>query len=143
VLAKARGLGERAWALDETASVNVLVDEQRLTQALLQLCDNAVKHTRVGDTVALGSSYDGRRARVWVRDSGPGVPAEDRQRIFERFGRGAVREGDEGFGLGLSIVGAIAASHGGQVGIEDVQPSGARFVITLPGPQSRAFGDTP
>ena len=135
VLAKARGLGERAWALDETASVDVFVDEQRLTQALLQLCDNAVKHTGAGDIVAVGSSYDGRHARVWVRDSGPGVPAEDRQRIFERFGRGAVRDGDEGFGLGLSIVSAIAAAHGGRVSIEDVHPTGARFVITLPAPR--------
>ena len=73
-----------------------------------------------------------------MRDSGPGVPAEDRQRIFERFGRGAVRDGDEGFGLGLSIVSAIAAAHGGRVCIEDVHPSGARFVITLPAPRRGA-----
>ena len=74
-LAKARGLGDRTWTLDETASITVPVDEQRLTQALLQLCDNAVKHTDVGDEVALGSSYDGRTARLWVRDTGPGVAA--------------------------------------------------------------------
>jgi signal transduction histidine kinase len=131
-LAKARGLADRTWTLDETASVTVPVDEQRLTQALLQLCDNAVKHTAVGDEIALGSSYDGATARLWVRDTGPGVAPEHREQIFERFGRGAVLESDEGFGLGLSIVRAIARAHGGSVSLEDEQPHGARFVITLP-----------
>jgi two-component system OmpR family sensor kinase len=133
-LAKARGLADRTWTLDETASVTVPVDEQRLTQALLQLCDNAVKHTAVGDVVALGSSYDGATARLWVRDSGPGVPPEDREQIFERFGRSLVPELDEGFGLGLSIVRAIAHAHGGAVSLEDEEPHGARFVITVPIP---------
>jgi signal transduction histidine kinase len=133
-LAKARGLGDRAWSLDETASVTVSVDEQRLTQALLQLCDNAVKHTAPGDVVALGSSYDGSTARLWVRDTGPGVAPEHREQIFERFGRSAVPEDDEGFGLGLSIVRAIARAHGGSVSVEDERPHGARFVISLPVP---------
>ena len=133
-LAKARGLGDRTWTLDETASVTVPLDEQRLTQALLQLCDNAVKHTGPGDVVALGSSYDGATARLWVRDTGPGVAPEDREQIFERFGRSAVPDHDEGFGLGLSIVRAIAHAHGGTLSLEDEQPHGARFVITLPIP---------
>jgi len=148
-LAKARGLADRTWTLDETASVTVPLDEQRLTQALLQLCDNAVKHTAVGDVVALGSSYDGDTARLWVRDSGPGVPPEDREQIFERFGRGVVLETDEGFGLGLSIVRAIAHAHGGTVSLEDERPHGARFVISLPipgvepsGPDDRTQDET-
>ncbi len=148
-LAKARGLADRTWTLDETASVTVPVDEQRLTQALLQLCDNAVKHTSVGDVVALGSSYDGATARLWVRDSGPGVPPEDREQIFERFGRSFVPESDEGFGLGLSIVRAIAHAHGGSLSLEDEEPHGARFVIGLPipgvepiDPGNRSQGET-
>lgn len=132
-LAKARALGEREWLLDELAEVTVRADAQRLTQALLQLADNAVKHTRPGDTVALGSSYDGSRVRLWVRDSGPGVPSRDRATIFERFGRATVPEGDEGFGLGLSIVAAIVAAHGGTVTVVDAEPTGARFVLDLPG----------
>ncbi len=135
VLAKARGLGDREWLSDGAAAGTVVVDEQRITQALLQLCDNAVKHTQPGDTVAIGSLYDATTVRLWVRDSGPGVPVEDREQIFERFGRSAVPDHDEGFGLGLSIVSAIATAHGGRVHVEDAQtgdqPSGARFVITL------------
>ena len=137
VLAKARALGDRDWQLDAVADVVVVADEQRLTQALLQLADNAVKHTGPGDTVAIGSSYDEGRARLWVRDTGPGVPPQERDLIFERFGRGSVSAGDEGFGLGLSIVSAIARSHGGTVEVEDPEdpaPRGARFVVTLPVP---------
>jgi two-component system OmpR family sensor kinase len=132
VLAKARGLGDRRWSLDETASVTAYVDEQRLTQALLQLCDNAVKHTGPGDEIALGSSYDGDTARLWVRDSGPGVPAHDKDQVFERFGRSTVPEHDEGFGLGLSIVRAIALAHQGTVTLSDAQPTGAVFTLVIP-----------
>jgi two-component system OmpR family sensor kinase len=143
VLAKARGLGDRVWVLDETASVSVMVDEQRLTQALLQLCDNAVKHTQPGQVVALGSSYETGQVRLWVRDTGPGVPAEHRGHIFQRFGRGLVPEHDEGFGLGLSIVQAIADAHGGTVHVEDATPHGARFVITLPLTGTPSTDDVP
>jgi len=132
VLAKARGLGDRRWTLDDTASVTLSVDEQRLTQALLQLCDNAVKHTQAGDEIAIGSSYDGAHARLWVRDSGPGVPAPDRAHIFERFGRSAVPDEDEGFGLGLSIVRAIAHAHDGWVTLGDAAPHGAVFTLVIP-----------
>lgn len=132
VLAKARGLGDRAWTLDATADAKVLADEQRLTQAVLQLADNAVKHTRAGDVVAIGSSRADDGVRLWVRDTGRGVAPRDREQIFERFGRGFVPPGDEGFGLGLSIVAAIVRAHGGSVAVEDADPPGARFVITLP-----------
>ncbi|MDN5896613.1 MAG: HAMP domain-containing histidine kinase, partial [Nocardioides sp.] len=131
VLAKSRALGDRNWVNDCATDVVVPLDEQRITQALLQLADNSVKHTSPGDTIAIGSSHDGDRARLWVRDTGDGVPARDRERIFERFGRSTVRVGDEGFGLGLSIVRAIAEAHGGTVHVEDVDPAGSRFVITL------------
>jgi signal transduction histidine kinase len=138
LLAKARGLGDRDWVVDETGEGILIVDVQRITQAVLQLADNAVKHTGPGDVVAVGSSYDETAARLWVRDSGPGVPEADRAKIFERFGRGEVRTDDEGFGLGLSIVRAIVVAHGGTVTVEDVVPHGARFVMTLPTP-----GDAP
>jgi two-component system, OmpR family, sensor kinase len=144
LLAKARGLGDRDWVLDATAEGpdgdpsgdTVLVDEQRVTQAVLQLADNAVKHTCPGDVVAIGSSYDGDVVRLWVRDTGPGVPVAHRAQVFERFGRSLVAPGDEGFGLGLSIVRAIAVAHGGAVTVEDAVPAGAKFVITLPGAHS-------
>ena len=132
VLAKARGLGDRAWRLDGAGEAIVPMDEQRITQAVLQLADNAVKHTEPGDEIAIGSAIGGGRARIWVRDTGPGVPAEDHERIFDRFARSEVADEDEGFGLGLSIVNAIAEAHVGTVTVEDAVPTGACFVISLP-----------
>ena len=132
LLAKARVLGDRDWQLDETTEALVPMDEQRITQAVLQLADNAVKHTKDGAVIALGSALVGGRAALWVRDTGTGVPPEDRLVIFERFGRGEVTVEDEGFGLGLSIVRAIVEAHGGTVHVEDAEPHGARFVVTLP-----------
>ncbi|WP_231482749.1 sensor histidine kinase [Nocardioides sp. URHA0020] len=132
LVAKARGLGDRTWLADGAAEVKFVGDPQRLTQAVLQLADNAVKHTAAGDTIAIGSSATATEVLLWVRDSGPGVPPEDRELIFERFGRSAVPPGDEGFGLGLSIVGAVVRAHGGTVTVDDAEPAGARFVICLP-----------
>ncbi len=132
VLAKARGLGDRAWSLDGAGEALVPMDEQRITQAVLQLADNAVKHTEPGDVVAIGSSVADGWARIWVRDTGPGVPLEDQERIFDRFARSRVAAEDEGFGLGLSIVSAIAEAHAGTVTVEDAVPTGACFVISLP-----------
>ncbi|MDZ5661633.1 HAMP domain-containing sensor histidine kinase [Nocardioides sp. S-58] len=132
VLAKATALGEREWRLDGTASGRAVLDEQRVTQALLQLADNAVKHTDPGSVVAVGSAREDGEVRLWVRDGGDGIPPEDREAVLERFGRSTVRAGDDGFGLGLSIVRAIADAHGGVVRITDAEPRGAHVEIVLP-----------
>jgi two-component system, OmpR family, sensor kinase len=132
VLEKARGLGDRAWQIEARAGCAAWLDDQRLTQALVQLAHNAVKHTATGDVVALGAEQSEDRVRIWVRDTGPGVPDAEKRKIFERFARGADEGGSEGVGLGLSIVAAIAAAHGGTAHVEDAAPRGARFVLTLP-----------
>ncbi|WP_278235579.1 HAMP domain-containing sensor histidine kinase [Isoptericola sp. AK164] len=114
VLDKARALGDRTWLVDARAEGQVPGDEQRLTQAVLQLADNAVKFSRPGTRIAVGSAVVGSTARLWVRDEGPGVAPADRERIFERFVR--VGEPDvRGSGLGLAIVAAVATGHGGTV----------------------------
>ena len=109
----------------------MLLDPQRLTQALLQLAANAVRHTADGDVVAIGSRLDARQLQMWVRDSGPGVAPEDRDRIFQRFLRGDDAPAGEGSGLGLSIVAAIAEAHGGRVHVDSPPGQGATFVLTL------------
>jgi signal transduction histidine kinase len=132
LVAKARGLGDRDWQHDGAPTLGVDMDPQRITQAVLQLADNAVKHTQEGDEVAIGAGLTDGLVTIWVGDSGPGVPPADRKHIFERFGRSVVTENDEGFGLGLSIVRAIAAGHGGTVRVEDSPSGGALFVLSLP-----------
>lgn len=136
VAAKAAGLGDRVWSVDGVADVTVPADQQRITQALLQLAHNAVKYTAPGDDVALGSVREGDAVLFWVRDTGPGVAPKDRARIFERFGRahGAEDRNPEGFGLGLSIVTAIARAHGGDAWLDDDYDDGARFVLSVPLP---------
>lgn len=132
LVAKARALGDRDWQHDGAPAVRADMDAQRITQAVLQLADNAVKHTQDGDAIAIGAALAGGHIQIWVRDTGPGVPPADRDRIFERFGRSVVAENDEGFGLGLSIVRAIVTSHGGTARVEDAPSGGARFVLSLP-----------
>lgn len=131
VLAKARGLGERNWILDGVATGTAVLDEQRITQALLQLADNAVKHTDPGAEIAIGSARTDGVVRLWVRDTGEGIDPADRETVLQRFGRSRVRPGDGGFGLGLSIVHAILDAHGGAVEIHDAEPHGARVELTV------------
>ncbi|MEW9547376.1 ATP-binding protein [Nonomuraea sp. NPDC050783] len=133
VVAKARALGDRQWRVDEVAEARLPADRQRLTQALMQLVANAVRHTRDGDLIAVGSAVRDGSIDLWVRDSGPGVPPADRERIFGRFVRGAGRTGThDGAGLGLAIVRSIARAHGGGVRVTEAPGGGACFVMTLP-----------
>jgi two-component system, OmpR family, sensor kinase len=134
ILDKAQGLADRHWVLDPPSRITVLADGQRITQALLQLIDNAVKHTTEDDVIAIGGAERDGRTRLWVRDTGTGVSPQDAQRIFERFGRGGASRAVDGSGLGLSIVGGIARGHGGgRVVLESAPPgAGAQFTLELP-----------
>ncbi|WP_157439562.1 sensor histidine kinase [Aeromicrobium sp. Root344] len=126
---RARALADRRWLLDGVARHSALLDGQRITQALLQLSDNAARHTAPGDEIGIGSRLHEGCLELWVRDEGPGVDPAMRAKVFERFTRGD--HDDEGFGLGLSIVSAIAEAHGGEVVIDET-PSGATFRLRLP-----------
>jgi two-component system OmpR family sensor kinase len=128
---KVRGLGDRTWAVDERATGDVVVDAQRITQAVLQLAKNAVSHTSESDTIAIGSRVDTGAAHLWVRDTGEGIAAADREFIFDRFYRGRDNASD-GSGLGLSIVRAITEAHGGWVSVDSAPGHGATFTLTLP-----------
>ena len=129
----ARGLASRDWRFEGTAAGQATMDDQRLVQAVLQLTANAVQHTADGDLIALGSTVRDGEVRFWVRDSGPGVLPEDRDRIFERFYRGRSGQSrSEGGGLGLSIVKAIAEAHDGRVELESAPRRGATFTVVVP-----------
>lgn len=132
VLAKSRALGNRHWVLGNVAQRMIVADEQRLTQALMQLAANAVVHTEEGDTIEVGSAVVGDDVTLWVRDSGPGIPADEQDRIFERFARGQSAGSPLGAGLGLVIVQSIAEAHGGVAGVESTPGEGAMFTIRIP-----------
>ncbi|MCW4456875.1 cell wall metabolism sensor histidine kinase WalK [Microbacterium sp. MPKO10] len=130
--AKATALAERHWSIDETPETFAVADAQRLTQALLQLAANAVAHTSERDSIALGGHVADDRMLLWVRDTGTGIPDDDRERIFERFARGSSETRRQGTGLGLAIVARIAEAHGGTVRIDSTPGHGATFTLDLP-----------
>jgi two-component system OmpR family sensor kinase len=101
-----------------------------LHRMVLNLIENAVRHTPAGSRVRAAVGPQDGAVVLTVEDDGPGVPADLRERVFERFVRGGGDRGSSA-GLGLSIVRAVAESHGGSVTLEDARP-GARFVVRLP-----------
>ncbi|WP_434743992.1 sensor histidine kinase [Micromonospora sp. SH-82] len=113
------------------------VDRRRVTQLLSNLVENALRHGGGPCEVRVGSEPDGHL--LTVEDEGPGIRAEDREVIFDRFVRGRaahVRGAGDGTGLGLALVAQHAAAHGGRVDVTDRPGGGARFRIHLPaGPQ--------
>jgi signal transduction histidine kinase len=115
--------------------VRVAGDRVRIGQALTNLTDNAARHAR--STVRLSVSNDGNEAVIIVQDDGPGVPAAQRDRVFERFVRLDASRGRSsgGSGLGLSIVREVVLAHGGRVAITDAGDVGCRVEIRLPAPE--------
>jgi signal transduction histidine kinase len=104
----------------------------QLQRALANLVDNAQRHAR--SQVRIGTAYREGSAELWVDDDGPGIPPEDRDRVFDRFTRiddGRSRD-QGGSGLGLAVVRSIVTRHGGRVWAEDSPLGGARLVIVLP-----------
>ncbi|MFM2353396.1 MAG: hypothetical protein RLZZ608_802 [Actinomycetota bacterium] len=131
VFSKMQAIPGRTWILEQTADVVASLSASRLTQAWLQLADNATKYSPEGSSIRVGSTTYSRTVEFWVADEGPGIPPGSEKRIFERFGRADTGRGIAGSGLGLPIVAAIARAHGGYVSL-DSSPAGARFGIVVP-----------
>lgn len=129
VLADARGVDVRTNGARE---VGIVGDENLLRQLVINLLENAVTHTPPGGHVSVELETRNGGVAVAVTDSGPGVPLEDRDRIFERFVRLAPSGAQTGAGLGLPIARWIAEQHGGRLTLESQAPDGARFVVSLP-----------
>jgi signal transduction histidine kinase len=133
LLTKATALAPRNWKLDAAAIGLLKGDRQRITEAMMNLAQNATQHTQVDNTVAIGSSVTKKEVKFWVRDTGEGIAASDQQRIFERFARAANgRRRSEGAGLGLSIAKAITEAHGGTIHLYSKLGTGSTFTLTLP-----------
>jgi two-component system, OmpR family, phosphate regulon sensor histidine kinase PhoR len=112
----------------------VRADHQRLHQVLLNLLENAIKYGRPEGRVWIGAQSAADRVQIWVRDNGPGIPSEARQRVFERFYRVDKARSREhgGTGLGLAIVKHIVQAHGGTVWLDSEMGRGSTFHFTLP-----------
>ena len=116
-------------------AVTAEADPARLRQVLANLIDNAIKYGAEGGRVVVGGrGLEGARVEITVRDDGPGIPAEAKARIFERFYRADKARSREqgGTGLGLAIVKNVVQAHGGDVRVESAVGKGSEFFITLP-----------
>jgi two-component system OmpR family sensor kinase len=113
-------------------------DEDLIRRLILNIADNAVRYAPSGSAVRIALDLTGNHYAISVSDDGPGIPAEIRPRIFERFYRvdAARTHGkDGGAGLGLALARWIARVHGGDVDLAASSRAGSTFVITLPAPQ--------
>jgi signal transduction histidine kinase len=133
IFTKARVIAACDCQLDGCGTGEMQTDPQRLTQAILNLVENANQHTPMTGTIAIGSSRSRKQIRFWVRDTGVGIVAADQQRIFERFARASdtVRR-SEGAGLGLAIVQAITKGLGGRIELKSAPSRGATFTLIFP-----------
>ncbi len=115
------------------AECRVVVDKLRFERIVANLLENAQRYA--GGATRVVAELDGKWVRVAVEDRGPGVPDEERERIFDRFSRGSSgrrRGAGDGTGLGLAIVAEHARLLGGRVWVEPNGSRGARFVVELP-----------
>jgi len=135
------------------SNIQLNVDGKAIQQALVNLIDNALKHSPKGETVNVVMEVQGPSSKVQggcaesvedggtgetvnlsVSDHGPGIPPEEHEKIFERFYRrgSELRRETQGVGIGLSIVKHIVEAHGGRVLVRSAVGEGSRFVIELP-----------
>ncbi|HEV7467663.1 MAG TPA: ATP-binding protein [Candidatus Dormibacteraeota bacterium] len=121
-----------SWDAEAAAGVQVLADWDRLAQILDNLLGNADRLAPPETPLSVDARAGEDGVVIGVADRGPGVPAEMRERIFDRFVRG--EGGAPGTGLGLPIVRALVEAHGGRVWLEDGHGGGARFAFSLPVP---------
>ena len=120
----------------------VRVDFQQWARLLMHLLENALAYSPAGSTVKVGARQTDRGLETWIEDEGPGIPDEEKERVFTKFYRGSssgILPG--GTGLGLTIALEIARVHGGTIRVEDVSPKGSRFLVLLPAEHTRGTED--
>lgn len=118
---------------DIEKSLIVPVDPHRMSQALANILDNAVKFTPQGGQVRMTARREGKTICISIQDTGPGIPPEDLPRIWDRLFRGDRSRSEKGLGLGLSLVKGIIAAHHGEIHVESSPGEGALFTVVLKG----------
>ncbi|HSF81189.1 MAG TPA: GAF domain-containing protein [Anaerolineales bacterium] len=110
----------------------VLIDEDMIRRVITNLLENAVKYTPAGSKIYLGAGREKDHILMWIQDTGPGIPAGESERIFDKFTRLHGSGGAKGLGLGLAFCKLAIEAHGGHIWVEDGPETGACFKFTLP-----------
>jgi signal transduction histidine kinase len=128
------------WQADVPNGLPVMsVDPDKLAQAIGNLLSNAIKYTPVGGSVAVSAGMQEQDVWICVADTGPGIAAEEQQRVFEPFYRSEHdRRFPQGLGLGLTIAHELVLAHGGRLELDSQPGQGSRFAIHLPLSSSQA-----
>jgi len=128
---------------DITPAVAVCADESYLRRILLNLLDNAIKYNVEGGTVSISLAKSDSLALFRIANTGPEIPQEHENRIFERFYRADPSRSSDtvGSGLGLSICRELVLAHGGDIWLQRVQPGWTAFAFTLPDPKRSVKGN--
>jgi signal transduction histidine kinase len=124
--------GVRLELVDQLGDVVISADRVRFGQVVGNLLENAIRHSPSAGTVTVELSATAQLVHVAVRDQGPGIPAELRDRLFDRFVQGTGTSGS--LGLGLYVAHELVKLHAGRILIEDVAPHGAALIVELPRP---------
>ena len=133
LFSKIKTLGDRSWRLEKIGRGVMIIDRQRLTQAIINLANNALQHSAPDSLIALGSRTTEKTVEFWVRDSGEGIDPQEQKRIFDRFARvKSTHRRSQGSGLGLAIVKAIVEAHKGSIHLESRLGVGSTFTLIFP-----------
>lgn len=128
-----RGLAEHSVELDVPDDLPpVALDYLMIDQVVTNLIENAAKYTPLGSPIRVAVEAAVGRVRVSVADRGPGIPADKRERVFDKFFRLETRSSVRGTGLGLAVSSGLVEAHGGRIWVEENSGGGSRFVFELP-----------
>ena len=111
---------------------DVMVDGEMIRRAISNLLENATKYSPSGSTIEVGAQALEDTVQVWVKDNGPGIPASEQTRVFNKFTRLGTKEKAKGLGLGLAYCKLAIEAHGGRIWIESEPGQGSNFIFSLP-----------
>lgn len=110
----------------------VLVDDEMIQRVLTNLLENAIKFSPSSDKILVGSELNGNWIHLWVQDNGPGIPASEHERIFDKFTRLEGKNALKSYGLGLAYCRLAVQGHGGRIWVESQPGKGSKFTFSLP-----------
>jgi NtrC-family two-component system sensor histidine kinase KinB len=111
---------------------SIWVDEDMALRVLINLIENSSKFTPSGGKLEVGARYEGDWVHIWIKDSGPGIPPEEQEHVFDKFARLRGKEKQGGFGIGLAFCRLAVQGHGGRIWVESQPGQGAAFHFTFP-----------